>query len=96
MNTTDIRQHVHSLVDQLPPTQLAVIDRLLSVMIDPVAHALRNAPFEDEEISEEEAQAIERSKKWFKDNQGTSFNDTVAELGFSLDNIRNDKETEPA
>jgi len=41
MSTTDTRQHVHSLVDQLPPAQLAAVEGLLSVMVDPVAHALR-------------------------------------------------------
>ena len=92
MNRTDTRQHVHSLVDRLPPAQLAVIEGLLSVMVDPVAHALRNAPVEDEQISDEEEQTVRRSKEWFKHNQGTSFEDVVAELGFSMDQVFNSKE----
>ena len=91
MNRTDTRQHVHSLVDRLPPAQLAVIEGLLSVMVDPVAHALRNAPVEDEQISDEEEQTVRRSKEWFKHNQGTSFEDVVAELGFSMDQVFNSK-----
>ena len=92
MNSNDTWQHVHSLVDRLPPAQLAVIEGLLSVMVDPVAHALRNAPVEDEQISDEEEQAVRRSKEWFKHNQGTSFEDVVAELGFSMDQVFNSKE----
>ena len=87
MSSTDTRQHVHSLVDQLPPAQLAAVEGLLSVMVNPVAHALQNAPIEDEEISEEEEQAAARSKEWFKHNQGTSFEDLVTELGFSMEDI---------
>ncbi len=93
MTSTETRQHVHSLIDQLPPTQLAVIESLLSVMLDPAAYSLRNAPIEDEEISEEEEQAVARSKEWFKHNEGTRFQDVVAELGFSMDQIRNYKES---
>jgi hypothetical protein len=59
---------------------------------DPVSRALANAPLEDEEISEEEKQAVARSREWFKNNQGTSFEDVVAELGLSMDEIRNAKE----
>ena len=81
MDSTDVRRHIHLLVDQLPPAQLAAVEGLLSVMIDPVAHALRNAPIEDEEISDEEEQAIRRSKEWFSGNEGTPFEDVVAELG---------------
>jgi hypothetical protein len=92
MNTTDARQHVHDLVDQLPPAQLAAVEGLLTVMLDPVAHALHNAPIEDEEIGEEEDQAAARSKEWFKHNQGTSFEDLVTELGFSVDDIRKAKD----
>ena len=87
MSTTDTRQHVHALVDQLPPAQLAAVEGLLSVMVDPVAHPLPNAPAEDEEISEEEEHAAARSKEWFNHNQGTSFEDLVTELGFPMEDI---------
>jgi hypothetical protein len=49
----------------------------------------RNAAVEGEEISEEEKHAVARSKAWFKNNQGTSLGGVAAELGFSMDEIRN-------
>lgn len=58
----------------------------------PVSRTLANAPLEDEEISEEENQAVARSKEWFKSNQGTSLEDVAAGLGFTMDQIRNGKE----
>jgi hypothetical protein len=93
MTSTDTRQHVHSLIDQLSATQLAAIESLLSVVLDPAAHSLRNAPIEDEEIGEEEEQAVARSKEWFEHNEGVPFPDVVAELGFSMDQIRNYRES---
>jgi predicted transcriptional regulator len=87
------RQQAHAYLDRLPPAQLSAVRSLLETMLpDTVSRALANAPLEDEEISEEENQAVARSKEWFKNNQGTSFEDVVAELGLSMDEIRNAKE----
>ncbi len=54
-----------------------------------VSGALANAAVEDEEIGEEEKRAVARSKQWFKNHQGTSLEGVAAELGFSMDEIRN-------
>jgi hypothetical protein len=77
---TETRQHVHDLIDRLPPTLL------------PVSHALAMAPLEDEEIGEEEHRAVARSKEWFKHHEGTHFRDVVTEMGLSMEQIRNCKE----
>ncbi len=84
MSTTDTRQHVHSLVDQLPPAQLAAVEGLLSVMVDHVAHALRNAPIDDEPVTEEEAAALRRSEEWFRHNKGIPMDEVMAEFGLSM------------
>ena len=87
------RQQAHAYLDRLPPAQLSAVRSLLETMLpDPVSRALANAPLEDEEISEEEKQAVARSREWFKNNQGTSFEDVAAELGLTMDEIRNAKE----
>lgn len=44
MSTSDIREHVHTLVDQLPPAQLAAVEGLLLAIVDPIANSLANAP----------------------------------------------------
>ena len=80
----DARQRAHELIDRLPETQISALVGLLKTIVDPA--------FEDEEIGEEEAQAVARSKEWFKNNQGTPFEDVVAELGFTMEQVRNQKE----
>ena len=66
MTTTDTRQHVHALIDQLPAAQLAAVEGLLSVMVDPVAHSIRNVPLDEEPVTEAEANAIRQSEEWFR------------------------------
>jgi hypothetical protein len=48
------RELAHELIDRLAPEQVPVGVGLLVKMLDPLALALANAPFEDEAISAEE------------------------------------------
>jgi len=92
LNVLQERQQAHAYLDRLPPHQLSAVRSLLETMLpDALSRALANAPAEDEEISEEEEQSVARSKEWFKNNQGTSLEDMAAELGSSMDQIRNGK-----
>jgi hypothetical protein len=75
---SDTRQHVHELIDRLPPAKLNAVAGLLEVMIHD----------EDEEISAEEEAAVARSKDWFQHNEGIPFEQVVADLGFTMDEIR--------
>ncbi len=81
---SDTRQHAHELIDRMPETQLSAVVGLLETIVD--------SAFEDEQIGEEEAQAVARSKDWFKRNPGTPLEDVVRELGFTMEQIRNHKE----
>jgi hypothetical protein len=91
MSTTDIRQHVHTLIDQLPPAQLAAVEGLLSALIDPVAYSIRNAPVDDEPVTEEEAAALRRSEEWFRHNNGIPMEEVLAEFGLSMKDFPLDK-----
>ena len=86
MNTPDILQHVHALVDQLPPAQLAAVESLLSAMVDPVAHSIRNAPADDEPVTREEADQIRGSEEWFRNRggKGIPMEEILAEFGRSM------------
>ena len=75
------REHAHELIDRLPETQLSALVGLLETIVDPA--------FEDEQISEEEAQAVARSKEWFRRNEGIPFEKVVSELGFTIEQVRN-------
>jgi hypothetical protein len=87
------KQHAHALLDRIPNDQMIAAVRFLEfLLLDPVSRALATAPVEDEEISEEEEHAVAVSKEWFKHNQGIPFEDVVAELGFTMDQIRDYKD----
>jgi hypothetical protein len=86
MSTSDIREHVHTLVDQLPPAQLAAVEGLLSAIVDPVANSRANAPVDDELLTEEEGQAIRRSEAWFIENggKGIPMEEVLGDFGLSM------------
>jgi hypothetical protein len=79
----DTRAHVHQLVDHLPPEQLAAIETLLESMID------------DEELTEEDRRALRASDEYFRNGgEGIPFEQVVADLGFTMDQIRGDRRRE--
>jgi hypothetical protein len=86
------KQHAHQLLDQLDPGQFEAVARLLEVMTDPAIVSIANAPIDDEPVSEEEERAVAASKEWFKHNRGIPFEEVVTELGFTMEQVRGDKE----
>lgn len=73
------KQHAHELIERLGPGQVAAVVHLLEVMVD-----------DDEEIGAEEETAVARSKEWFQHNEGIPFERVVADLGFTMDQVRKD------
>lgn len=90
------KQHAHQMLDRLDPGQFEAVVRLLEVMTDPANVSIRNAPIDDEPVTEEEERAVAASKEWFKTNPGIPFEDVVAELGFTMDQIRGHKDEDAA
>jgi hypothetical protein len=86
------KQHAHQLLDQLDPSQLDAVVRLLEVLTDPVT-PLSEAPIDDEPESEEEARAVAASKEWFRNHQGIPLEEVAADLGFTMEQIRGHKES---
>jgi hypothetical protein len=82
-------QHARELLDHLAPDQVAAVIHLMEVMLDPVSRALANAPIDDEPITEEEERAVAESREWLKHNPGIPFEQVVAELGLTMEEIRN-------
>jgi hypothetical protein len=79
---SDTRQHVHELIDQLPPTQLSAVAGLLEAMIHDV----------DDELTEEDRRAVAASREYFqKGGEGIPFEQVVADLGFTMDQVRSHK-----
>ena len=86
------KQHAHQLLDQLDPGQFDAVARLLEVMTDPAAVSIRNAPIDDEPVTEEEERAVAASKEWFRSHPGIPFEEVVAELGFTMEQVRGGKD----
>ena len=84
------KQHAHQLLDQLDPSQLDAVIRLLEVMIDPESASIRNAPIDDEPATDEEERAVAVSKEWFKNNRGIPMEEVAAELGLTMEQVRGD------
>lgn len=74
---SDTRQHVHELIDQLPPAKLSAVASLLEVMID------------HEEIGEEEERAVDEAKQWLQENgRGIPHEEVLADFDLSLEDFR--------
>lgn len=75
-------QQAHALLDQLPPAKLGAVRSLLEVMID---------DDDEEELTEEDRRALHASNEYFRNGgQGIPFEQVVAELGFTMEQIRGD------
>ena len=75
---SDTRQHVHNLIDQLPPAKLNAVAGLLEVMID------------RDETNEEEERAVNEGRQWLQENggKGIPHEEVLADFGLSPDDFR--------
>ncbi len=80
---SDPRQHVHELIDQLDPGQLAAVGHLLEVMTDPVARSLAGAPVETEPVSVDEAAALDAAHAAIERGEGIPHDDILREFGLA-------------
>jgi hypothetical protein len=75
------RQEAHELIDLLPESQVFALVGLLETMVDPVIAALRNAPLDDEEETEEEKVAVAKARASLNRNGGTPHAEAMQRLG---------------
>ena len=80
----DTRHHVHALVDQLPPVQLAAIETLLQSMLDPISRKLALAQIDDEPFTEEDRQAVAEADEWSKHNAPVPLEDVLSDFGLTI------------
>lgn len=77
----DTKKHAHELIDRLPASQLTAVVGLLEAMLSPVAHAITNAPVEDEEVTPETAEALDRARASLARGEGISHEEILREFG---------------
>jgi hypothetical protein len=87
---TNPKQQAHELIERLSAGQVSAVVGLLATMLDPVDRAIANAPFEDEEISEEETRAVAASKAWLAEHpgEGIPHKELLAEFGLASDDLQ--------
>jgi hypothetical protein len=81
---TEIRDQVHALVDQLPPTQLRALEVLLRSMVDPLSRELALAPIDDEPFIDEDRQAIADADEWSKHNAPAPRESVLSDFGLTM------------
>ena len=73
---SDIRQHVHELIDRLPAPRLSAVAKLLETML---------SPGEDgDTLSNAERKAIAEADEWLKHNQPIPHEEVLAALGLTI------------
>lgn len=77
MPTNTLENKAHELISRLGPGQLAALVQLLETMID------------GEELTEQDRSAIAESREYFRAEPegGISFEQMVAECGFTMDQV---------
>ena len=80
----DARSHVHALVDQLPPEQLAALESILQSMLDPLSMKLALAPIDDEPFTEEDRRAVAEADQWLKHNQPIPLENILSGFGLTM------------
>jgi len=81
------KQQAHELIERMAPGQIFAVVTVMESMLDPVSRAIANAPFEDEEISDEENRAVAASKAWLKDHEPIPMEDVLAEFGLTAEDV---------
>ena len=87
---TNPKQQAHELIDRISTAQASAVVGLITSMLDPVDRAIANAPFEDEEISEEESRAVAASKAWLAEHpgEGIPHEEILREFGLSPEDLQ--------
>jgi hypothetical protein len=80
------------LIDRLSPEKLSAVVGVLELLVDPLDRALAAAEIDDEPVTDEERRDIEASREWFKHNQGIPFEQVVADLGLTMEEVTDYKE----
>lgn len=81
------KQQAHELIDRLTTGQASAVVTLITSMLDPVDRAIANAPFEDEEISEDEARKVAASRAWLTEHPGIPHEEILAEFGLNPEDL---------
>jgi len=82
---SDTRQHVHELIDRLPPAQLSAVAGLLEAMVGPGAEGA----VDDEPVTEEDQRRLREGREWFaqRSGKGVPMEEVLAEFGLKQEDF---------
>ena len=80
-NVTEEREQAHALLDMLPVEKLTAVRSLLEVMVEPLSRALAAAPVEEEAVTPETAEAIDRARVSLARGEAIPHEDIRREFG---------------
>ena len=89
---TTQKRRAHGMIERLAPEKLTAVIGLLEILLDPLDRVLAAAEIDDEPVSDQERRDIAASREWFEHNEGTPFEQVVAELGLSMQEVTQHKE----
>jgi len=81
------KRRAHELIDKLAPRQAAAVVGLLERMLDPVSHAIANAPEDDKPLDPGEEKALSEAKEWLKHSKAIPHEQVLAELGITTEEL---------
>lgn len=76
------RERLHKLVDALPASKVEAANRHLEALADEaLLEAFRNAPMDDEPLTEEDLKAVEEAEAAIARGETQALEDVMRELG---------------
>jgi hypothetical protein len=84
LSATDLTQQLqeaHALLDVLPPEKLTAVRSLLEVMVEPLSRSLALAPVEEEDLTPETAEALDRARASLHRGEGIPHEEILREFG---------------
>jgi hypothetical protein len=84
------KRQAHELIERLEFSQIATAVRFLEfILLDRASLAIATAPVDDEPVTEEERQAINRSEAWFRERggKGIPMDEVVADFGLTMNDF---------
>ena len=75
------RQLAHFLLDALPDEKIPAVRGLLEVMVEPLSRSLAKAPIEQEDLTDETADALDRARASLARGEGISHDEIIREFG---------------
>jgi hypothetical protein len=81
----ETREHVHELIERLPPAKLPAIAGLLEAMLDTPS----TAPVDDEPITDEDRRRVREGEAWFaqRGGKGIPMEEVLADFGLTLEDF---------